>query len=495
MASSSGVGVLLIYTGGTLGSMPQDKTDPLSPLVPAPLEDVMRMLPMYDPMDKKLPINGQKVRIGTYSWEVPLDSSNITSKDWIQMARVIREHYADYEGFVILHGTDTLAFTASALAFLFTNLDKPVIVTGSQRPIGLIRSDAIQNLVTAIEIAAAQSLGSIVVPEVCVFFRDELYRGCRTTKLSASSYSAFNSPNYPPLGTAGEHIVINEKLIRQADSHVVHINESLEENIASLDIFPGMSPALLDNMLGSEGLRGIIMQTFGTGNAPSTPAFLDTIDRAVKSSKVIVDITQCRSGEVELGMYEVSAGLLSRGVVGGMDMTPEAALTKLQTILGSESDPEIAADKMQLNLVGEQRQSVFHLHFEEAIVPEDGQATVGIKRKMLEGHRYRSEFLDRAVLRITGIKIPDERRGRIEFNVFIDRPDADLRTPDGDPHFLGTASKRWREEEGDASVFLDVTHVASDFVDNRHDNTLTIVSTGGTSLTWDRLDIAFYANC
>lgn len=360
MATQGGLGVLIIYTGGTLGSLPQDPGDPLSPLVPAPLDAVMELLPHYDTMDRKLPINGHKLRIGTFSWDTPLDSSNIESRDWIQMARVIREHYSDYEGFVVLHGTDTLAYTASALAFILTNLAKPVVITGSQRPIGQIRSDAVQNLVTAIEIAGAGSLGGTVVPEVTVFFRDELYRGCRTTKLSASSYSAFNSPNFPPLGSAGEHVVINETVVGEASPHALHLTESYEESIASMDIFPGMSPVLLNHMLSSEGLRGIVLQTFGTGNAPSTPEFLDAIGRAVDAGKLIVDITQCRSGEVELGVYEVSAGLLSRGVIGGMDMTPEAALTKLGVILGAESDAKIAADRMQLNLRGEQRQSVFH---------------------------------------------------------------------------------------------------------------------------------------
>jgi L-asparaginase len=496
MANVDAQGVLLIYTGGTLGSLPEDKNDPLSPLVPAPLEEIMKMIPRYDSVDKKLPLAGMQVRLGTHSWEEPLDSSNITSTDWLQMASVVRQHYNDYEGFVILHGTDTLAYTASALAFILTNLDRPVIVTGSQRPIGELRSDAVQNLVTSIEIAAARTLGKTVVPEVAVFFRDKLYRGCRTTKFSASNYSAFDSPNYPALAVAGEHVVADDSAVGKWNEHALHVEEALETNIACMNIFPGMSPALLESMLNAPSLRGIVLQTFGTGNAPSTPEFLDTIERAVNAGRVIVDITQCRSGEVELGLYEVSAGLLSRGVITGMDMTPEAALTKLAVVLGSEADPAVAADTMQLNHQGEQRQSVFHLHFGAGEVPEDGAVTVDAIGPMVRGlEKYQSGKLDRALLRITGLHIPQEKRGALEFKIFIDMPDATADTSEAEPQYLGEVAKKWRDDEGKANAFLPVTAQAKAFVDNRHTNSLRIVTTSGAPVAWEKLDLAFYADC
>lgn len=492
--NSDARGVLLIYTGGTLGSLPEDPKDPLSPLVPAPLERVMELLPVYDPVERKLPLGETNIRLGTHSWPEPLDSSNITPKDWEDMAAVVRSNHSDYEGFVILHGTDTLAYTASALSFMLSNLDKPVVITGSQRPIGQLRSDAVQNLVTSIEIAAAASLGATVIPEVSVFFRDSLYRGCRTTKFSASSYDAFGSPNFPPLATAGEHIVVNEQVIDEPSHQALRVSERLDDQIACMTIFPGMSPDLLRSMLSEEGLRGIVLQTFGTGNAPSTPEFLDAIEDAVKSGRIIIDITQCRAGEVELGLYEVSAGLLSRGVISGMDMTPEAALTKLGVVLGEEDDLDKAADRMQLNLRGEQRQSVFHLHFGPGEAGEDEVAVIPSEREMVGGlESYKPEKLERALLRVTGLALPEERRGRMEFKAFIDLAGATEDTSAQEPQFLGATSKQWKQEAGKQNAFFEVTEQARAFVDNQHENTISIVNSSGAPLAWERLDIAFYA--
>lgn len=496
MNLSDGEGVFIIYTGGTIGSVPKDKNDPLSPLAPASLDQIMEFIPNYNKSDRTILIAQQRINLGLYSWSEPIDSSNIKFEDWIQMAHVIKANYNNYEGFVILHGTDTLSYTASALSFMLENLNKPIIVTGAQKPISQIRSDAVQNFVISIEIAAAKSLGGTIVPEVCVFFRDELYRGCRTTKLSASSYNAFGSPNFPPLGRVGERIVI-DRLESGGSAQALHIIDTLEPNIVAMTIFPGMSLQIFNNMLNVEGLRGIIMQTYGSGNAPSTPDFLDAIDKIITSGRIILNITQCKSGEVELGLYDVSAGLLPRGVISGMDMTPEAALTKMSVILGSEQDIEIAADEMQMNLKGEQRLSIFNLHFPSGSVGMAETLIVRPSRAMVHGlNRYQSTKLQRAILQLMGLQIPGEKKGRIELKAYIDLPDANEQTQEeGNPHFLGRSLKRWTGNTGVENVFFTVTEQARMFVDNQHNNTLSIINLGSSPFSWQKLNLAFFADC
>jgi L-asparaginase len=488
-------GVLLVYTGGTLGSLPQDPQDPLSPLIPASLDRVLELLPFYDSVARTLPVGGAAVRLDSVSWPVPVDSSNITREDWQRLAAVIGEHRDEYSGFVILHGTDTLAYTAAALAFMLGDLDCPVVLTGAQRPMGQPRSDAVQNLVTSIEIAAASTLGGVVVPEVCVFFRDRLFRGCRTTKVSATGFNAFDTPNMPPLATAGDRIEVDERLIKRPRV-ASRSSPRFEERIACVTIFPGMSAEMLDGMLNASGLRGIVLQTFGNGNCPSTRDFLDAVGSAVDAGRLVVDVTQCRAGEVDLGAYPGSLGLLSRGVIPGMDMTPEAALAKLSFVLGSESDPLVAADRMQLNLRGEQRQSIFNLHFGAGEVDPGKSATLRPVRPMTDGReRYRGATLERAVLRVLGVSVTGQAQSSLGLGMWLDLPDPTVEATPTNPRFLGRVATTWREEEGKLDVLLNVTEQARELVDPRRPNTLTLLADDGAPISWQRLDLALYAGC
>jgi L-asparaginase len=484
-------GVLVIYTGGTIGSLPEDPLDPLSPLVPKNLDEVMNRLPNYDAARKRITLAGNWVSLGTFSWETPVDSSNMTFADWQSLAALIEANYDAYEGFVVLHGTDTLAYTASALAFMLDNLSKPVVLTGSQRPIAETRSDAVQNFVTSIEIAAAKSLGGVVVPEVCVFFRDHLLRGCRTTKLSASAYGAFASPNYPYFGQAGEHIRILQTLVRPESGRPLHVRGDLDPNIASLDIFPGMSTALLKNILATRGLKGLVLQAFGIGNAPTTPEFLNAIAGAVDDGKVILDITQCRSGEVELGLYEVSAGLLARGVIGGLDLTPEAALTKMAFVLGQEPDISRASDMLQIDLKGEQSKSIFNIHFSagEIAAGTSGSLTLEQTGPIVEADRYDPARLQTALLRIMGIEPLGGSSGKLELRAFLDFPEADADTDVDTPHFLGETLKTYDARTRSENVFFEIGETTRQFISSDSAHRLTVVSLADP-LRWAKANIA-----
>jgi L-asparaginase len=288
------------------------------------------------------------------SFDPVKDSSNVDPEVWVKLAEIIEEGYGDFDGFVILHGTDTMAYTASALSFMLENLEKPVILTGSQLPIGLLRTDGRENLLTAIEIAAAKAEGVAAVPEVCIYFDNKLTRGNRTTKMSAEHFDAFNSPNYPALAEVGLHLRYSNSNIMYPDKErklIVH--KSFDTNVAILKLFPGINRNLVKAVTRTEGLRGLIIETFGSGNAPTYQWFLEELAQFIKNGGIIFNVTQCIGGSVEMGLYETSRQMLAAGVVSGKDITSEASVTKLMHLLGRYSQNSEVVASLNKSLAGE----------------------------------------------------------------------------------------------------------------------------------------------
>ncbi len=330
--------VYVAYTGGTIGM-----TNAGEGYAPAPgfLEQHLRELPEL--RDAAMP------EIVLHEYTPLLDSSNMTPREWLTIARDIFEHYGAFDGFVVLHGTDTMAYTASALPFLLQGLNKPVILTGSQIPLLELRNDARENLITALLLAA-----NYAIPEVCLYFGDKLLRGCRTVKVNALGFDAFDSPNFPPLANVGVEIQLNRNLIRaQSEKNLSAPPNELNATVASLRLFPGISAEFLRNVL-KPPLQGLVLEAYGTGNAPNNDrAFLDALAEAAQRGVVIVDCTQCLRGAVKLNAYATGAALLDVGVVSGADMTPIAALAKLNYLISIGNSIQETRELMQRDLCGE----------------------------------------------------------------------------------------------------------------------------------------------
>lgn len=335
------VSILIIYTGGTLG-MVYNESGSLVPFNFSKIRDIIPSLQQYD------------LRLTVISFPQPIDSSNVNPANWADLAYIIHENYAQYDGFVVLHGTDTMAYSASALSFMLQGLNKPVIFTGSQLPMGVMRSDARENLFTAIEIAAARENGRPVVPEVSIFFDSYLLRGNRSKKLRSSHFSAFASENYPALAVAGILIDYNTAaMLPYEPKRKLVVKKKFDTNVAIMTIFPGMTEQLVRQILSTPGLKGVVMVTYGSGNAFTSEWFLNCLREATQKGIIFLNVSQCAGGRVLQGRYATSEQLEKIGIVGGSDLTLEAALTKLMFILGNHHDPTEIKTLLREPIAGE----------------------------------------------------------------------------------------------------------------------------------------------
>ena len=322
--------ILLIYTGGTIGMKANPTTGALAPVDFAQIEREVPELKKFG------------AQIDTITFDPVIDSSNLQPKQWGEISTLIKDNYDLYDGFVILHGTDTMSYSASALSFMLENLAKPVIFTGSQIPMGVLRTDGRENLITAIEIAVEG-----VVKEVCVYFQTKLMRGNRTTKQNSEHFDAFQSHNYPPLATAGIHITYNQSAMLTPTGLPLIAHTKMDSSVIIIKIFPGITAIHLRTILSIEGLNGVVLESYGAGNSPSEKWFLDEIESGIKRGLYIINVTQCAVGSVNMQIYETGRELQNTGVISGVDITTEAAITKLMYLHAYKLHPDEL--KKQLN--------------------------------------------------------------------------------------------------------------------------------------------------
>jgi L-asparaginase len=325
--------ILLIYTGGTIG-MIKTNNESLQPF-------------NFDNLKEQIPeLAKVKIKLDNVSIKNPIDSSNMDTQIWIEIAEIIEKNYDQYNGFVILHGSDTMAYTASCLSFMFQNLAKPIILTGSQLPIGIARTDARENLITSIELACESRN-----PEVCIYFEYKLMRGNRSTKVNANNFEAFQSPNFPILAQAGVSIDYNSINYKAVEGNL-KVQKKLDSSIVVIKLFPGIQQHILQAIL-EQDAKAIVIESFGSGNLPNEDWFIDLLKKAIAKDKIIVNITQCLVGSVKHGMYETSSSLEKIGLISGKDMTIEAATTKLMTLLAQEKSTDQVKTLFKKSLAGE----------------------------------------------------------------------------------------------------------------------------------------------
>lgn len=464
--------VLIINTGGTIGMVHNDPNDPTSPL---------RLAKDWHEIAKEHPIL-EKFPTDYCQLDPLIDSSDMCLEVWVKIGEIIEKFYDEYRGFVILHGTDTMAFTASALSFMCKNLSKPIILTGSQVPLQFPRSDALQNLITAIQIAGNEVYGVRLVPEVAIFFRDTLLRGNRARKIDATNYFGFSSPNYPAIGEVGGDIKIIKDRILKPSHEKFYLDKRFSNEVIVLELFPGLNFSYLKNIFKEgSGIKGVILKTYGNGNAPTSQEFLDFLEYISSQKIVIIDITQCTKGFVKMGLYEASAKLTDIGVISGTDLTPEAAVTKLMYLLGAYKDIKQIKRKMQVDICGEQTLSQYDFSFES-----DGQFSDYFETEIVVPKKLKKEYLLRSVARVVGIKDRENEDKDLVITMSIESLD------DYNDNFIEPNSKIQKivkKDKKDAHILFDKS--VKRILDSSR--MVKITMTSNMKITWENINFSIYS--
>jgi L-asparaginase len=473
--------VYVLYTGGTFGMAP-DFTAPGHPLRPMDLDMLAETLPNANEF-------APGVEVTVERFDRLLDSSSMTPDDWVNIARRIEQNYESHDGFIVIQGTDTLSYTASALSFMLENLAKPVIITGSQLPLPNARTDAKLNYGHALQIAAYKLTDLPRIPEVVVVFADKILRGCRTRKMSASAWTSFDTPNCPPLGEIGEHVRVFESQIRPAPPAGLdlQVNVTLDPNVLDLSLYPGLRPEHLEAILSLGSVKGVVLRTYGTGNAPEDDVFLAALRIGIqRGNKTVVNITQCPQGSVEMGLYAASVGLLDSGVISGLDMTPEAALTKLMVTMGTRIGEQVKL-QMQINQRGEQSQNLFDFNFKTVALTDKPFSDF-----VVPDRRFDPTALSTAILRMKNlmVEIPSEALNPV-LDLYMNFPNAKA-----DVMSRGDHPRRLHRIELSKSATFDVVEILSkEKVKNAigdSDVVLTFMASPGVKFGFNRLSLSIF---